>query len=185
MKKKLCPSGILGLRLEAGCNGHQRGDTIRSDRCSAHLQLGFHFCAGRFWQMEIPLRYFIKQTYTRSIFGFFFRWTGAIGVDQKNRGSGLAAFAADLLRRNKDIVIMVPAEGTRKRVERWRTGFYRIALEANVPIALGYLDYEKKVAGVTRLVHPTGDFEKDMQLIEAFYKEIHPKHPELYNAKIY
>ena len=80
---------------------------------------------------------------------------------------------------------MVPAEGTRKKVERWRTGFYRIALEANVPIALGYLDYKKKVAGVTRLVHPTGDFEKDMQLIEAFYKEIHPKHPELYNAKIY
>jgi 1-acyl-sn-glycerol-3-phosphate acyltransferase len=145
----------------------------------------FIFALGAFWQMEIPLRYFIKQTYTRSIFGFFFHWTGAIGVDQKNRGSGLAAFAADLLRRNKDIVIMVPAEGTRKRVDRWRTGFYRISLEANVPIALGYLDYKKKVAGVTRLVHPTGDFEKDMQLIEAFYKEIHPKHPELYNAKIY
>ena len=145
----------------------------------------FIFALGAFWQMEIPLRYFIKQAYTRSIFGFFFRWTGAIGVDQKNRGSGLAAFAADLLRRNKDIVVMVPAEGTRKRVDRWRTGFYRISLEANVPIALGYLDYKKKVAGVTRLVHPTGDFEKDMQIIEAFYKDIHPKHPELYDPKIY
>jgi hypothetical protein len=38
---------------------------------------------------------------------------------------------------------------------------------------------------VTRLVHPTGDFEKDMQIIEAFYKDIHPKHPELYDPKIY
>lgn len=144
----------------------------------------FIFAIGAFWQMEIPLRYFIKQAYTKSVFGFFFKWSGAIGVNQKQKG-GLTQFAIDLLTERKDMVILVPAEGTRKRVEKWRTGFYTIAEKANVPIALGYLDYANKIAGVGKYIHPSGDFEKDMQIIQDFYKDVPPKNPELYNKQIY
>lgn len=54
---------------------------------------------------------------------------------------------------------MVPAEGTRSRVEKWKTGFYHIAKSAQLPVALGYLDYEKKIAGVGDLIHLTEDFK--------------------------
>lgn len=145
----------------------------------------FIFSIGAFWQMGIPLRYFIKEAYTKSIFGFFFRWSGAIGVNQKQRGSGLTEFATDLLKTNRKLVVLVPAEGTRKRVEKWRTGFYRIAVAANVPISLGYLDYKKKEAGVMYAFFPSGNFEKDMQFIQDRYNKIDPKHPEAYNPKIY
>jgi 1-acyl-sn-glycerol-3-phosphate acyltransferase len=82
-------------------------------------------------------------------------------------------------------VILVPAEGTRKRVEKWRTGFYRIALEAKVPISLGYLDYKKKEAGTLGAFWPSGDFQKDMDYIADQYRDIVPKFPEKYNTKIY
>ena len=145
----------------------------------------FIFSIGAFWQMGIPLRYFIKDAYTRSIAGFFFRWSGAIGVDRSKRGSGLTDYAIELLKAHDKLVILVPAEGTRKKVEKWRTGFYRIAVEAGVPISLGYLDYAKKEAGVLTAFQPSGDTEKDMQFIQEQYARIHPKHPELYNKQIY
>ena len=83
------------------------------------------------------------------------------------------------------MVILVPAEGTRKRVDKWRTGFYRIATEAGVPISLGYLDYKRKEAGTLGVFWPSGDFEKDMAHIEAQYRDLHPKIPENYNPSIY
>ena len=83
------------------------------------------------------------------------------------------------------MVVLVPAEGTRKKVDKWRTGFYRIAIEAKVPISLGYLDYAKKEAGIRGVFWPSGDFDQDMAHIEAEYRDIGPKFPENYNPKIY
>ena len=80
---------------------------------------------------------------------------------------------------------MVPAEGTRRRVDKWKTGFYHIAKNAGVPVSFGYLDYKQKIAGVGQLYQLTGQFEVDMQVIEDFYAQITAKHPELYNKKIF
>ena len=144
----------------------------------------FPIAIGAFWVMGVPLRYFIKDSYTRGIFGWFFKWSGAIGVNRSHPG-GLVEFAIETLKQQRDLVVLVPAEGTRKRVDRWKTGFYRIALGANVPIALGYLDYAKKEAGIREaLVFPTGDYERDMQPVEAFYASVTAKHPALYGGKV-
>ena len=137
-----------------------------------------------FWIMGLNLRYLIKSEYTRGPFGWFFKWTGAIGVDRSKARNNLTEVAIDLLK-NYEMVLMVPAEGTRKRVEKWRTGFYRIANEAKVPISLGTLDYENKVASVIDVFHPTGEFEKDMEYIQEQYRNISGKYPENYNPQIY
>jgi len=144
----------------------------------------FPFTIFGFWLMDIDLKYFIKDSYTRSPLGWFFRWTGALGVDRAKQNN-LVEHTASMLKGDKNLVILVPAEGTRKRVERWRTGFYQIAMQAQVPISLGYLDFEKKIAGVGDVFMPTGNFEADMQHIEDFYKNIPGKNPELYNPKIF
>lgn len=144
----------------------------------------FPIALAAFWIMGLDLKYFIKDAYTRGPFGWFFRWTGAIGVSRENKRNGLSDYAISLLRSRK-MVILVPAEGTRKRVEKWRTGFYRIALEAKVPISLGTLDYQKKEADVLTVFQPSGNFKEDMQYIQDCYLPIHPKYPEDYNPQIY
>jgi len=60
----------------------------------------------------------------------------------------------------------------------WKTGFYHIAMGANVPIVLGYLDYRRKVGGIGPVVHPTGNMEADMKIIQDFYAGITAKYPE-------
>jgi 1-acyl-sn-glycerol-3-phosphate acyltransferase len=143
------------------------------------------YSLGAFWLMRLEVRYFIKDVYTRSPFGWFFKWTGALGVNRKNDRNNLVAHAIDLLKTRESLVLLVPAEGTRKRVEKWRTGFYHIAIGANVPVALGYLDYGKKEAGILEVYPLTGNHEVDMQHIQEAYQNITAKYPELYNPRIY
>jgi len=142
------------------------------------------FALAIFWKMKIPVKYFIKDSFTKPPHGWFFKMMGAIGVDRKKTGN-LVHHAAATIKKMDHIALMVPAEGTRSFVKKWKTGFYHIAKKADVPVALGYLDYTNKIAGVGDLVYLTDNFENDMQIIEAFYQNIDGKHPEKYNKKIY
>lgn len=142
------------------------------------------FAMATFWKVGIDPKFLIKNEYTKGIQGHFFRWLGAIGVD-RSKHNNLVDYAVSLFENKEQLVLMVPAEGTRKRVEKWKTGFYHMAQQANVPISLGYLDYQNKIAGVGGLYALTGDFEEDMTCIEDFYKDIPAKYPDLYNKKIF
>lgn len=144
----------------------------------------FLFAIAGFWIMGLDVRYFIKDTYTKSPLGFLFRWTGALGVDRSARNN-LVQHTIDLLNSHEQMVILVPAEGTRKRVEKWKKGFYHIALGANVPISLGYLDYQRKIGGVLDVFSPSGDEVDDFTYIQEKYKPIPGKYPEKYNPQIF
>lgn len=137
-----------------------------------------------FWKYNMPLKYFIKDSMTKGLHGWFFKMVGAIGVDRSRTGN-LVHHAAATIKKMDKVALMVPAEATRSRVEKWKTGFYHIAKKAKVPVALGYLDYKNKVAGVGHLINLTDDFEADMKFIEEFYSNIPAKYPEKYNKKIY
>ncbi|MCH8553836.1 MAG: 1-acyl-sn-glycerol-3-phosphate acyltransferase [Schleiferiaceae bacterium] len=144
------------------------------------------YALGGFWLMRLRVKYFIKSMYTKSPVGFLFKMTGAVGVERGNdKKNNLVAASIDYLNTQSAAVVLVPAEGTRKRVERWRTGFYHIALGAKVPISLGYLDYKNKEAGILDVFHPTGNFEADMLHIQEKYRGIQGKYPELYNEQIF
>lgn len=145
----------------------------------------FFYAIFTFWYMQVDVKFFIKDSYTKGILGGLFKWAGAIGVDRSKKGNKLTDFAIEQLQQNEELVVLIPAEGTRKRVEKWRTGFYHIAMEANVPVSLGYLDYKKKEAGVADVFWLSGDFEKDMTHLQEVYRPIHPKHPEGYNPEIF
>lgn len=137
-----------------------------------------------YWLEGIDAKFLIKDSYTKGFFGFFFKWLGAIGVN-RSKNNNLVDYSVELFNSSESLVLMVPAEGTRQRVEKWKTGFYHIAKTAKVPVSFGFLDYKQKVAGVGNVYDLTGDFENDMQTIEDFYAEIETKHPELYNKKIF
>jgi 1-acyl-sn-glycerol-3-phosphate acyltransferase len=82
---------------------------------------------------------------------------------------------------NEQLVVVVPPEGTRKRVIYWKTGFYWIAFGAGVPILLGYLDYKRKAGGYGPLFQPTGNIDEDMKIIRGFYSNISGKNPSMFD----
>jgi len=130
-------------------------------------------------------KFFIKDDFKKiPIINFLLKWVGAIWVNRSKKNN-LIQHSVDMLNKEKELILLVPAEGTRSAVPRWKLGFYHIAKEAGLPILLSYLDYAKKEAGVGKIVYPSDNFEKDMLEIENFYKNITPAHPEKYNPKIF
>ena len=85
----------------------------------------------------------------------------------------------------ENLILGIAPEGTRSRVEKWKTGFYYIAQKANVPIVPMYMDYEKKEVGYFDMLNPSGDLQKDLQKIQECYQGVIGKKPKLYNSQIY
>ncbi|MFQ5569966.1 MAG: lysophospholipid acyltransferase family protein [Rhodothermales bacterium] len=118
-----------------------------------------------------------KHTIFRPPFGWLMRWLGGTPVDRSKR-HGLVAQVVALFVQHERFVFGVAPEGTRKRVDRWKTGFYHVAVGAQAPILPAYLDFPRKRVGVGPLVTPSGDLEADMQTIQTFYAQFTGKNPE-------
>jgi 1-acyl-sn-glycerol-3-phosphate acyltransferase len=99
------------------------------------------------------------------------RWLGGIPID-RSKSHNVVEQSIQAFHKLEKLIMLVPPEGTRKKVCTWKTGFYHIARGANVPIVLGFLDYRRKVGGIGPIFHPTGHIEKDMQTIRAFYAAV-------------
>ena len=137
--------------------------------------------------LGVNVRLTIKDSYMKLPFGPFVRAMGGIGIDRRPKASGearpsMVQLMTDLFKTHPKLVMLVTPEATRARQEQWKTGFYHVALNAGVPIALAYMDYEKKKTGVGKIVYPTGDFEKDMAEIMAFYAQVKAKFPECFSV---
>jgi 1-acyl-sn-glycerol-3-phosphate acyltransferase len=128
--------------------------------------------------LRIKVKFLIKNDYFFFPLGGILRAMGAIPVDRSKAKGNKVQALIDLFDQHKELVTMIPAEGTRSLVKEFRKGFYHVANGAKVPIALGYLDYKKKIAGIGPLFYPTGDIEKDLQKIYAFYRTINARYPE-------
>ena len=127
------------------------------------------------WQLQI--RWMGKASLFRWPFHGFLRWLGGIPIDRSQAQSVVSQSIATFRERSKLILVIAP-EGTREKVACWKTGFYRIAAGAGVPIAIGFLDYVRKVGGFIALFHPTGEMEADMEKIRGFYVGVLGKFPE-------
>ena len=113
------------------------------------------------------------------IFRFPFKglmcWLGGIAVDRSQSTNMVSASAQALRDAVGELHLVVPPEGTRSQSRQWKTGFYYIALQAQVPIVLGFLDFGSKTSGLGPVLLPTGDLEADMASIKAFYAPFHGK----------
>ena len=83
--------------------------------------------------------------------------------------SGNLVTAAAINAADGSLQLVVPPEGTRGKTRQWKTGFYYIALQAQVPIVLAYMDYGRKISGLGPLFQPSGDVDADMAQIKLFY----------------
>lgn len=123
-------------------------------------------------------RIFIKKEFFNFITSPILRRMGAVAVDRGNRSNGLVNRAVEVLTEQKDVCVVVTPEATRKPVKRFKRGFYEMAVRANVPIVLGYMDFKTKQAGYGPTLYPTGDFDSDVAKMLEFFAPVHAKHPE-------
>ena len=113
-------------------------------------------------------------------FGPIMRWLGGIAVD-RTKPKSMVKQTVCAFKGNKQLRLVICPEGTRAKGDRWRTGFYHVAKNANIPIVLGYLDFKRKVGGFGPIVKPTNNMEKDLCEIQAFYESVTGKHPERFS----
>ncbi|MET3117175.1 1-acyl-sn-glycerol-3-phosphate acyltransferase [Undibacterium sp. GrIS 1.8] len=115
------------------------------------------------------------------VVGGVMRWLGGIPVDRTRTGN-LVQSTVEAFQNTSSLTVIVPPEGTRGNVSHWKTGFYYIAQGAGVPIALGYLDFKRKVGGIGRMFELSGDITVDMAEIQRFYAGITGKNPRQFDA---
>lgn len=99
--------------------------------------------------------------------------TGAIPV-YRHEHHNMVSQAVELFENTDSMVLGLAPDGTRSYTEYWKSGFYHIALQAQVPIVCAYLDYETKTGGNGMALFPTGNIKEDMDKIRAFYETTTP-----------
>jgi 1-acyl-sn-glycerol-3-phosphate acyltransferase len=110
-----------------------------------------------------------KHSLFKAPFGGIMQWLGGIPVQRSQTNNLVAASAAAIRAADGPLQLIVPPEGTRSKTRYWKTGFYYIALAAEVPIVMAYMDYSSKRSGLGPVFKPTGNADADMAAIRAFY----------------
>ena len=118
-----------------------------------------------------------KQSLFKPPFGWYFRWMGGAPIDRSKSQNKVAAIVKLFEERERFRLALAP-EGTRKKVLKWKTGFYYIAKMAEVPIIMVAFDFGKKEVKISEPKYPTNDMEADLQSYREFYKGVVGKIPE-------
>ena len=126
---------------------------------------------------RMQVNFVAKDSLFKAPFGFIFRWLGGYPVD-RSRSTNYVETMVEMFKQHEHFAIVIAPEGTRKKVDRLRTGFYHIAQGAGVPIILVRFDYSRKEIVFRDALYPT-DKEEDFKIIHSFFEGAIGKIPEL------
>lgn len=118
-----------------------------------------------------------KEELFHGPFGFIFRWLGGTPVDRFSK-HGVVDQVVDKFNKADNLIIALSPEGTRKRVDKLRTGFYHIAKKAGVPIVMAALDYSKKEVWFSEPFYTSDDEADDFRKIIEFFAPVKGYYPE-------
>jgi len=119
-----------------------------------------------------------KHTLFKPPFGWFFRWLGGYPVD-RSTSHDVVQQVVDIFNQHENFIIALAPEGTRKKVEKLRSGFYHIAKGAHIPIVPVGFDFSKRRVVISKPLYPTENQEADFDTLLAFYRTMRGKNPEL------
>ena len=125
---------------------------------------------------RLPCHFVAKDTLFRGWFGKWLKRVGGIAVNRRERTGFIGQLLREFATRDEFHVVFTP-EGTRSRTEYWKSGFYRLALAAKVPLGLAFIDYAHKEVGISEWVDLTGDESVDLERIRSFYSGRHGRRP--------
>ena len=133
------------------------------------------------WDSGVTIRLLVKKEFFKGPIGWILLRTGAVPLDRENPGETIRRLIADA-ETDETFLLGIAAEGTRSKVDYWKSGFYRIAQQTDLPITLAWLDAPSRTVGWGPTFPVTGDVTADMDRLRAFYADKRGFHPELATA---
>jgi len=127
--------------------------------------------------LRLKIKYVAKKELFRFPFGWLFKKLGGYPVD-RSKNSNFVDAVVDIFKSRQEFSICITPEGTRSYVPKWKTGFYYIAVKAEIPIIMVGFNYQLKEVVLEPPFYPTGNVEKDMEFILTYYRKIPGKYPE-------
>jgi 1-acyl-sn-glycerol-3-phosphate acyltransferase len=127
--------------------------------------------------LDLDATWFGKHTIFVWPFGLLLRHFGGIPIQRARAGSVVDLYIEEVERRERMVLAIAP-EGTRKKVSSWKSGFYRIAVGARVPIVPVAFDYGRKAVTIQAPFFPTGSFDDDLPLLKARFNGVVARHPD-------
>ncbi|MEX0997857.1 MAG: 1-acyl-sn-glycerol-3-phosphate acyltransferase [Flavobacteriaceae bacterium] len=124
--------------------------------------------------LNLQINFIAKKELFQFPFGWYFKWMGGAAVDRKSNQNTVQQVVA-LFKEREEFRLAIAPEGTRKKVDTWKSGFYYMAMEAKVPIICVAFDYGIKTVKIHAPFYPTGDFSDDMAVLKSFYKGVEGK----------
>lgn len=189
LMKKLISKMLLRLW---GWKVELEGDPKELDRCilivAPHTS-NWDYCLGilTYWKLGKRLKVIIKDNHTKAFYGPIIKWIGAIGIDRSKKGGLIENVSKRFDKENFSLVIT--PEGSRSYAEKWRLGFYHMALSAKLPIVIATGDYQTKHIKIGYTIPYQELIQRSIESvldeIQAYLKNIHPKFPEDFNPKLY
>ena len=119
----------------------------------------------------LKIKFIGKKELFNPITSFFFKFLGGIPVD-RNRNENLVDAVVDLFKTNKIEILAIAPEGTRKKVNKWKTGFYYIALKTKLPILMVSFDYNRKEVKINNRFYPTGNIDNDFKELKKMVSDV-------------
>jgi len=175
---KLIYFKLLGWKIVGNTNASK--DTIKKAVIIAAPHTSWHdFYIGVLLRkvLNIKTNFIGKKELFVGPLGWYLRAIGGAPVDRQSKENKVEAIAK-LFADREEFRMAISPEGTRKKVEKWRTGFYYIAKAANVPILMFTLDFEHKENKISLPFYPTDDIEADFRFMKDFYNGVKGKIPE-------
>ncbi len=123
------------------------------------------------------INFIAKKSLFNPPFGWYFKWMGGAPIDRSKSSDKVAAIA-EIFKERKQFRLALAPEGTRKKVDQWKTGFYYIAKAANVPIVMVAFDFGKKLVKISGVHWTTEDKETDFKVYHKFYEGVIGRVPE-------
>ncbi len=128
---------------------------------------------------KVKVGFVAKKELFRWPFGWYFKRVGGVPLD-RTPGQNKVEAIAEIFKKKDEFRLSLAPEGTRKKVDEWKTGYYYIAMAALIPIIPVAFDYGKKTVFIYEAFHPTGDIEADTRILRAYYEGVVGKVP--YNS---
>ena len=132
---------------------------------------------GAMFALGVRFSWVAKHTIFHWPLGVLLRWLGGIGINRQSSKGFVDKMVAEIQRRQTILLALMP-EGTRSNVKEWRSGFYYIAYQAQIPINLVIFDYGRKVLRLGPTIYPTGNFAAELPHIKSFFAEATGHNPQ-------
>lgn len=130
--------------------------------------------------LKVPQKVLMKKEMFFFPLNYILRGLGAIPIDRAGNMK-MVDYIISVFKKNPDFIFSISPEGTRSYTKKWKTGFYQIAMQANVPLVFGRLDYKLKSLELSNVFYPTGNLATDFEEIKAYFSQTKGLNPEKFN----